>query len=90
MKDKDKFVLSEMYQYFSLVNKPLEQCEITTNCRSFEIQDNSRQCLVELTYPGENWWCPCVPIARSLCDTHYVLHMIEVLVTKTISYTVVK
>ena len=90
MKDKDTFVLTEMYQYFSLVNKPLEQCKITTYCRSFEMQDISRQGLVELTYSGENWWCPCVPIARLLCDTHYVLHMIEVLVIKTISYTVVK
>ena len=50
--------LREMFQYSSFVKKPLDQSEIATHGRTFQIQDKSRHGLVKSTYSGENCWCP--------------------------------
>ena len=44
-----------MFQYFSLVKKSLDQCEIA---RAFWIQDKSGHGLVKMTYFLDNCWCP--------------------------------
>ena len=42
--------------------KPLDQCEIATHWRAFQIQNKSGHGLVKLTHSGENCWCPCRPL----------------------------
>ena len=44
MRDKDTYALREMFQYSSLAEKPLDQWEIATHWRAFQIQDKSRHC----------------------------------------------
>ena len=44
MRDKDRSALREMFQYSSLAEKPLDQWEIATHRRPFQIQDKSRHC----------------------------------------------
>ena len=51
MRDKDKSALREMFQYPSLVKKPLDQCKIA-------IQDNSSHGLVKMDHSGDNCRCP--------------------------------
>ena len=46
-----------MFQHYILVKVPLDQCEITTRWRVFQIQDKSKHGLVKLTYSGDNCWC---------------------------------
>ena len=59
MRDKDTSAMREIFQYSSLVKKPLDQCKIATNWRPFQIQDKSMYGLVKLSYSGENLWRPC-------------------------------
>ena len=59
MRDKDTSALREVFQHSSLVKKPLDQCEIATHGRTFQIQHKSRHGLVKPTYSGENCWCWC-------------------------------
>ena len=58
MRDKDTSALREMFQYSSLVKKPLAQCKIATYWRTFYIQDKRRHGLVKMECSGENSRCP--------------------------------
>ena len=60
MRDKDTFALREMFQYFSLAEKPFDHWEIITLWRAFQIIDKSRHGLVKMTYSEDNWWCSWV------------------------------
>ena len=44
MRDNDIYALREMFQYSSLAEKPLDQWEIATHWRAFQIQDKSKHC----------------------------------------------
>ena len=44
MRFKDTYALRETFQYSSLAEKPLDQWEIATHGKAFQIQDKSRHC----------------------------------------------
>ena len=46
MRDKDTSALREMYQYSSLAEKPIDQWEIATHWRYFQIQDKDLKWLI--------------------------------------------
>ena len=50
MRDKDTSAKREMFQYSSLAEKPLDQWEIATYWRAFQIQDKSRLCDPDLNH----------------------------------------
>ena len=58
MRDEDTSALREIFQYFSLAEKPLDQWDIATNWRPFKIKDKNTHGLTNMSYAGDNWWCP--------------------------------
>ena len=72
MRDKDTYALREMFQYSSLAEKPLDQWEIATHWRAFQIQDKSRHCDPHLDHTKFNGLLP-LTIDGVLVKTGYCL-----------------
>ena len=64
MRDKDASALREMFQYSSLVKKPLDRCEIASHWRAFYFQEERPHGLVKIAYSGYNSCCPYCKIGK--------------------------